>query len=463
MNDRSSLSSVFKAYDIRGLAPEQIDADFAFGLGKAVMAEFGPKKVLVGRDMRTTSFALESALIEGLTQSGADVVRIGLCSTPMFNVLLGLANGLYDLGIMITASHNPGKYNGFKITKGDCLPIGEGSGMEAVRDAFLVGKEVKSEKVGTVTDDATALDRYLDHVLSLAKMPDGMPKIKVAIDAGNGMAGAVLPKLLTRLPWLEAVPLYFEPDGTFPNHEANPLKVETLNHLVSVVKNDGCVMGVAFDGDADRVGFVDEKGAPISGDLMTAFLAEEILREKPGGLVHYDVRSSWAVPEAVSRAGGKSQICMVGHAKIKKLMRETKAVFSGELSMHFYFSDLWNCESGDLAMLLVIRRMVELKKSLSEIFSDIKIYHHSGEINFEVQDKAGAIRRIEETYGSKATLADKTDGVRLEFRDPADKSNDWWVSVRASNTEPLLRLNVEAATLEKLEERVKELTALIKI
>ncbi|MFH1621124.1 MAG: phosphomannomutase/phosphoglucomutase [Patescibacteria group bacterium] len=463
MNDKNSLSGVFKAYDIRGLAPEQIDTDFALRLGKAVVAELAPKKVLVGRDMRTTSFSLESSLIEGLTGSGVDVVRIGLCSTPMFNVLLGLAGGTFDLGIMITASHNPGKYNGFKLTKGDCLPIGEGGGMEQVRDAFLSSKEIKSDKVGTVTDDATALDRYLDHILTLAKMPDGMPKIKVAIDAGNGMAGAVLPKLLSRLPWLETVPLFFEPDGTFPNHEANPLKVETLDHLISVVKSDGCALGVAFDGDADRVGFVDEKGVPISGDLMTAFLAEEILKDKPGGLVHYDVRSSWAVPEAVNRAGGKSSMCMVGHAKIKKLMRETGAVFSGELSMHFYFSDLWNCESGDLAMLLVIRRMIEIKKPLSELFAPIKTFFHSGEINFEVEDKQGAIARIENTYGPKAVLIDKTDGVRLEFRDPAVKADDWWVSVRASNTEPLLRLNIEAATPEKLAEKVQELSALIKL
>lgn len=457
-----SLASVFKAYDIRGLSPEEIDAAFALRLGKTVAAHFGPKRVLVGRDMRTTSFPLESALIEGLTSFGVDVVRIGLCSTPMFNILLGLANGSFDLGVMITASHNPGKYNGFKIAKGDCLPVGEGSGMEELRDAFLAGTEEASGRAGTVTDDPGALDRYLDHVVSLAHLPSDMPKTKVAIDAGNGMGGAVLPRLLARLPWIEAVPLYFEPDGTFPNHEANPLKTETLKDLIDTIRREGCALGVAFDGDADRVGFVDETGTPIPGDLLTAFLAQAILRDHPGGLVHYDVRSSWAVSEAVAAAGGKSAMCKVGHANIKKLMRETGAVFAGELSMHFYFRDLWNCESGDLAMLLMLRRMAEVKTPLSEAWKPLRRYVQSGEINFEVKDKAGTISRLEEAYGPKATQRYDIDGIRLEFRDPAAPGEDWWMSVRASNTEPLLRLNVEARTPEVLNARVSEVSKAIK-
>lgn len=455
-------ASVFKAYDIRGLSPEEIDAAFALRLGKTVAAHFGPKRVLVGRDMRTTSFPLESALIEGLTSSGVDVVRIGLCSTPMFNILLGLANGAFDLGVMITASHNPGKYNGFKIAKGDCLPVGEGNGMEELRDAFLEGVEKPSDRAGTVTDDPGALDRYLDHVVDLARLPADMPKMKVAIDAGNGMAGAVLPRLLARLPWLEAVPLYFEPDGTFPNHEANPLKTETLKDLVAAVGREGCVLGVAFDGDADRVGFVDEKGVPIPGDLLTAFLAQAILRDHPGGLVHYDVRSSWAVSEAVAAAGGTSAMCKVGHANIKKLMRETGAVFAGELSMHFYFSDLWNCESGDLAMLLMLRRMAEEKKPLSEVWEPLRQYVQSGEINFEVRDKAGVIARLKAAYAPSASLVNDIDGIRMEFRNPSDPSGDWWFNVRASNTEPLLRLNLEARTSEVLEARIAELSNAIK-
>ncbi len=384
MSSDAAMGAAFKAYDIRALSPETIDSAFARRLGKAIAFQFKPKKVLVGRDMRTTSFALESALIDGLLFSGVHVVRIGLCSTPMFNVLIGLANGAFDLGVMVTASHNPGKYNGFKIAHGDCMPVGEGAGMEDLRDAFLANSERKAEHMGSVTDDSTALDRYIAHILELAKLSDDMPHMRIAIDAGNGMAGAVLPRLLSRLPWLDVVPLYFDPDGRFPNHEANPIKAETLTRLKEIVVKDSCVMGVAFDGDADRVGFIDETGAQISGDLITAFLAQEILRERPGGLVHYDVRSSWMVPEAITDAGGRSEMCKVGHANIKRLMRKTDAVFAGEVSMHFYFQELWNCESGDLAMLLMLRRMASKTQPLSMLWKPLQRYVHSGELNFEV-------------------------------------------------------------------------------
>lgn len=462
MSAELSLASVFKAYDIRGLSPEQIDGAFARRLGKAIVARFSPRKILVGRDMRTTSFALESALIDGLTSSGVDVVRIGLCSTPMFYAMVGMAHREFDLGIMVTASHNPGKYNGFKLVRGDCLPIGEGSGMEDVRDAFLAEKEIVSDRTGSVVDDPTALDRYVELVVKLAALPEGMPQIKIAIDAGNGMAGAVLPRLISSLPWLDVVPLYFDPDGTFPNHEANPLKVDTLKNLIATVRDRECAMGVAFDGDADRVGFVDETGEPIPGDLLTAFLAQEALRAHPGGLVHYDVRSSWAVPEAVAEAGGTSQMCKVGHANIKKLMRETGAVFAGEVSMHFYFQELWNCESGDLAMLLMLRRLAESTESLSALWKPLRRYAHSEELNFEVSDKPAVIERLKGTYGPTAFAISDLDGIRMEFRDPTAPQNDWWFNVRASNTEPLLRLNLEARTVEILEKKIEELSVAIR-
>jgi phosphomannomutase len=460
-------AKLFKAYDIRGLAPEQVNSDFARRLGKALAAHFGPRRVLVGRDMRTTSFALEAALIDGLTSSGVDVVRIGLCSTPMFYALVGLAResqgpssqppAPYDLGVMVTASHNPGQYNGFKIVRGDCLPVGEGSGMEELRDAFLAGKEKPAERTGTATDDPGALDRYVDHIVKLANLTESMPKMKVAIDAGNGMAGAVLPRLLSRLPWLEVLPLYFDPDGTFPNHEANPLKVETLKDVVAKVKAEGCLLGVAFDGDADRVGFVDEKGSPIPGDLMTAFLAQEVLKDGRGGQVLYDVRSSWAVAEAIKEAGGEPGMCRVGHALIKKQMRDVGATFAGELSMHFYFKDLWNCESGDLAMLYVLRRLAATGKTMSELWTPLKRYAHSEEMNFEVKDKAGVIQKLKGKYTPNATLVSELDGIRIEFRNPADPAGDWWFNVRASNTEPLLRLNIEAKTPEALMAKTNEL------
>ncbi len=459
----STIASVFKAYDIRGLAPEQLDAAFALKLGKALAAHFGPRRVLVGRDMRTTSFSLESALIEGLTSSGVEVVRIGLCSTPMFYVLTGMAQSsqAFDLGVMVTASHNPGKYNGFKIIRGDCLPVGQGSGMEELRDAFLAGKEIKADHQGTVSDDPEALERYIDKAISLAGLPEAMPQMKVAIDAGNGMAGAILPRLLAKLPWLEVLPLFFEPDGKFPNHEANPLKVETLNELVAKIKAENCVLGVAFDGDADRVGFVDELSEPIPGDLMTAFLAQEILKDKPGGKVLMDVRASWAAQEAVKEAGGVFEFCPVGHAIIKKLMRETGAIFAGEVSMHMYFHDLWNVECSDLAMLLLLRRISSQGKPLSELMLPLKRYANSGEMNFEIQDKAAAINRLKEKYAPGASLISEIDGVRIEHRDGKNPDADWWFSVRASNTEPLLRLIVEARNVAVLNDRVAELRGLI--
>ena len=458
----STLATVFKAYDIRGLAPEQIDAKFARRLGATLIATHAPKRVMVGRDMRTTSSVLETALIDGLTSGGAEVVRIGLCSTPMFNVLIGLGNGSFDLGVMITASHNPGKYNGFKISLGDCTPVGEGSGMEQIRDAFLADAPAASTKKGSVTDDPTALDRYLDHIVLLAKLPSEMPKMKIAIDAGNGMAGSVLPRLLQRLPWIEAVSLYFDPDGSFPNHEANPIKLETLADVIRVVNDDACALGVAFDGDADRVGFIDETGTPIPGDLLTALFAQEMLRDTPGGLIAYDVRSSWTVPEAVAEAGGRSEMCKVGHANIKKLMKERGGLFSGELSMHFYFSQLWNCESGDLGMLLLLRRMAREKQTLSALWSGLKRYAHSPEINFDVKDKNALIRKIEDAYAKRASSVSHIDGIRVEFRDATHPESDWWFSIRASNTEPLLRLNVEARTAAEMDKHVQELTTMIR-
>ncbi|MBU2612990.1 phosphomannomutase/phosphoglucomutase [Patescibacteria group bacterium] len=457
-----SLQHVFHAYDIRGLAPEELDEVFARRLGQGIVSQFRPANVLVGRDMRITSPALEAALIEGLTASGASVTRIGLCSTPMFNVLVGLGNGSYDMGVMVTASHNPGKYNGFKIVRGDASPVGQGSGMEELADAVCAAGEVASGgKQGLVTEDATGLERYIDHILKLAALPTEMPKTKIAIDAGNGMAGTVLPELLKRLPWLEVLPLYFEPDGTFPNHEANPIKTETLTDLVALVKKERCAMGVAFDGDADRIGFVDEEGTPIPGDLATAMLGQEMLRQSPNGLVLFDVRSSRAVSEALAEAGGRPKMCKVGHAFIKRQMREDGAIFAGEVSMHYYFHDLHFVESGDLVLLLVLRRLARERARMSALWKPLKKYAHSGEINFTVADASVVMRRISDAYAPLATSTSDIDGLRYEFRDPARPQADWWLSLRMSNTEPLVRLNVESRDAETTKKRVEEITKLI--
>lgn len=464
MSSDSALAACFKSYDIRGSAPEQINAAFARRLSYALVAHLQPKTVLVGRDMRTTSFALESALVDGLASSGVDVVRIGMCSTPMFNVLIGLSDGAFELGVMVTASHNPGRYNGFKLTRGDCMPIGSGSGMEEIREKFFrqdVERKREDKHMGSITDDSTALDTYVNHILSLVQFPSDVQRMKIAIDAGNGMAGAVLPRLLSRLPWLEVLPLYFTLDGTFPNHEANPLKRETLVRLCQIVRDEACVMGIAYDGDADRVGFVDETGTPIPGDVMTALLAQEFLREHTGGRVLYDIRSSWSVPETITAAGGVSEMTKVGHANIKRHMRETGAIFGGELSMHFYFSQLWNCESGDLAMLLMLQRMARDPISLSRLRKSVQRYVHSGEVNFEVQDTQAVIDRVRERYLPQASSVSTLDGIRLEFRQEKSPSLDWWFNLRASNTEPLLRLNAEARTESALAERMSELSLVI--
>lgn len=458
----STLPHVFRAYDIRGLSPDELDAPFARCLARAVITVYSPRKVLIGRDMRLTSSLLQSAFVDELCSYGVDVIDIGLCTTPMFNVLVGLSKGGVDLGVMITASHNPGKYNGFKMIRGDMLPIGQGSGMEELARAFAGEKtedgrwkmEGGVKERGTVVKDETGLARYADHILKLADLPPEMPKMKIAIDAGNGMAGAVLPELLRRLPWLEVNSLYFEPNGTFPNHEANPLKHETLRDLQDLVRREACALGVAFDGDADRVGLVDEKGELVSGDLVLALVSQEILRNQPDGLVLYDVRCSWAVPEAIAKAGGRPKMCRVGHAYIKRQMREENAVFAGEVSMHYYFHNLFNVESGDLLFLLILRRLAQSGVSLSSLWRPLLRYVHSGEISFSVRDKAAVIQNIRGKYAASAKSISELDGIRFEFE-------DWWFSLRESNTEPLVRLNVESRTKEMTERKVNELANII--
>ncbi|MBU1033080.1 MAG: phosphomannomutase/phosphoglucomutase [Patescibacteria group bacterium] len=458
------IKHVFRAYDIRGLSPGEIDETFAINLGLSLVKQFGPRKVLVGHDMRVTSTALERGLIQGLISGGADVVRIGLCSTPMFNVIVGLGNGEYDFGVMVTASHNPGKYNGFKMVRGDAFPIGQGSGMEELAEAFqnIDEMEFTPSRKGNVIDDPGALQRYVDHILKLAVLPTDMPKFKIAIDAGNGMAGAILPELLSRLPWLEVIPMYFEPDGTFPNHEANPIKTETLNDLRDMVLNENCDLGIAFDGDADRIGLMDENGKSVSGDLAIAIIGQEVLRSSPGGLVLYDVRSSWAAPEAIEQAGGRSKMCPVGHAFIKRQMREEGATFAGELSMHYYFRDLRYVESGDLVMLYILRRLAREKARLSELWKPLAKYFHSGELNFEVDDKEEIIERIKQVYAAEATQVIDIDGIRMEFRYPDNPEQDWWFNLRTSNTESLIRLNLETRSEKLTYEKIKELTELIR-
>ncbi|MCC6563557.1 phosphomannomutase/phosphoglucomutase [Candidatus Uhrbacteria bacterium] len=447
--------SIFKAYDIRGRSPEDLDASDALRIGKAIGVRFAPKRVVVGHDMRGTSPMLEDALVEGLRSQGADVARIGLCSTPMFNYAIAEADGAYDLGVMVTASHNPAHDNGMKITLGDNLPVGMGSGMESLRDLALADMPMPdAAKRGGESEDPGVLERYVEAMWEFSGLQGDFEGWRISIDAGNGMDGHVLPRLARKLKHADIRELYWPLDGNFPNHEANPLKVETLEDLIADVKKSGAAFGVAFDGDGDRVGFVDENGTPIPGDILTALFAQEILKDKPGGLVLYDLRSSWSVREAVEEAGGTAKMCKVGHANIKRQMREEGAVFAGELSMHFYFQELKGCESGDLAMLLLIRMLQRERKSLSQIWKPLLRYSHSGEINFKVSDPKAKIEEIANKYKLLAKDVSTLDGVRIEF-------DDWWFNLRASNTEPLLRLNLEAKTPEEMERHKEELAALI--
>jgi phosphomannomutase len=460
-NMEKEIFEVFKSYDIRGVSPEVINPNFAEKLGLAIIKARNPKKVLIGKDMRLTSPELEEALIKSLTQNGVDVVKIGQCSTPMFNVLMGMAGGEFDLGVMITASHNPGKYNGFKFVTGEMLPLGLGSGLEEIRDAFGNTKyQIPNTNLGTVSEDLGALERYVDFVIEKAEVPEDMPEVKVVIDAGNGMAGFVLPKLLEKLPWLQVEPLYFEPDGNFPNHEANPINAETLDDLKKKVSETKAVMGIAFDGDADRIGFVDEKGEQIPGDILTAMFAKIELAKFGSGKVLNDIRSSWSVKDAIESAGGESVLSKVGHANIKNQMRDVDAVFAGELSMHYYFREFWNMECGDYAMLVLLKELINPFQTLSGYWKSLRKYHHSGEMNFEVKDKDEVIERMINEYKNEATKVVDIDGVRLEFGDPKD-DDAWWFNLRKSNTEPLIRLNLEATTVELKNEKINEITDLI--
>ncbi len=447
--------SIFKSYDIRALSPGEIEISDAERIGRALGAIHKPKRVIVGHDMRTTSQPLEEALIEGLRSQGADVVRIGLCSTPMFYFAMFEAQGSADLGVMVTASHNPAEYNGFKMMRGNGLPIGQGGGMEEIRDLACNELPIPQAAVtGNVTTDDNVLERYIEKVWQLSGLEGDFSALRIAVDAGNGMNGHTLPKLLGRLHGAHVEELYWDLDGRFPNHEANPVKTETLDELRDVMKKHQCHVGFAFDGDGDRIGIVDEEGTPIQGDMIAALLSQEILRDHPNATILYDLRSSSSLPELIASLGGTAKMCRVGHAHIKKQLIEENAAFASELSMHFYFGDLHGSEATDLVLLLILKIMQREGKPLSQLWKPLKKYAHSGEINFKVIDAKAALERINAHFAAQAKEIITIDGIRMNM-------DGWWFSVRTSNTEPLLRLNLEANTPEEMEAHKAELIALI--
>lgn len=442
--------SIFKAYDIRGIYPEDLNEEIAYRVGRAIVVLTGAKTVVIGRDARVSSNSLSEAIIRGVTDQGADAVDIGLVSTPMLNFAVAEYEE-YEAGVMITASHNPKEYNGLKLCYGNALPIGENTGMADLKNLVIEGK-FKEAKLGKLVKKEF-LGAYVKKVLSLVDMSK-IKSLKVVVDTANAVGAVPLPEIFKKIP-CKFIPLYFELDGSFPNHEANPLKEETLTDLKKRVLKEGANFGVAIDGDADRIGFVDEKGQTVRADLILTLIARELLKENPGELILYDVRSSRVVKEEVERAGGRAEMCRVGHALIKKQMQDDGALFAGEFSSHFYYRDFYNVESGDLTMLKILEIVSQARRSLSEIVAPLLRYFHSGEINFEVADKEGVMKELEAKYSAGAKEISHLDGIRLDF-------GEWWFNVRPSNTEPLLRLNLEAKTKELMEAKKKELEDVIK-
>ncbi|MEY4744769.1 MAG: phosphomannomutase/phosphoglucomutase [Candidatus Parcubacteria bacterium] len=447
---------LFKAYDIRGLAPQEIDEDFAYRVGQAVVRFTKAKTVVVGKDMRGTTPSLFAALAKGVMSQGADVIDVGMVTTPMFYYAVADYE-LHDAGVMVTASHNPSQYNGFKMVFGDAMPIGGETGMNDIRDLALAGP-YEGTKEGTIVETSIQ-EAYVEKLLSLVDTKALRP-LKVVVDTANGMEGIVIGDVLDRIKKVSWEGLFLDLDGNFPNHEANPLKEETLEALKERIRATGADLGVAFDGDADRMGLVDETGEPVRGDLILALLAPVVMEKGPGATVLYTVNCSMVAAEEIERAGGRAVMTRVGHGLIKPHMRREKAIFAGELSSHFFFRDLANAECPDMAMLMVFELMTKTGKKLSELVAPLRRYHHSGEINSAVGDKDAVLAALEKAYAPRASSVSKIDGIRMDFRDPAHPEDDWWWSVRASNTEPLLRLNLEAKKKDRME---KERDWLLKV
>ena len=446
---------IFKAYDIRGVHPTELDASTARSIGHAFARLLDAKRLLVGQDMRVHSPEIADAVIEGMRDAGADVVSIGLASTPMTYFAIGSQD--VDGGLCVTASHNTGEDNGMKLCSRGARPISRANGIADIER--MCGEPYPGAVASRgALEELDLNEAYAAHVSSFSDMEGDLT---LAIDAANGMAGHTLPSILPRLPRLTTSTLFMEPDGTFPNHEANPLKEENLDDVRELVRSVGAAAGVGFDGDADRCCFVDETGETVTADLMTALLAREFLRKEPGAHIVYDLRSSWVVKEEIQAGGGVAHRDRVGHSFIKATMREHKAVFGGELSGHFYFRDNFVCDSGALAMvsaLNLLTREENQGRTLSELVQDLRRYHSTGEINFEVEDKAAAIARLKERYADGRQ--DELDGITVEYGD-LDSDDWWWFNVRMSNTEPLLRLNLEAKRQETRDARRDELVALL--
>jgi phosphomannomutase len=439
-SDPDNLAAIFKAYDVRGTVPDQIDDDLARQVGNAFVAVTGAPGVVVGHDMRPSSPGMARAFAEGAAEAGADVTLIGLASTDQ----LYFASGrLEQPGAMFTASHNPAQYNGIKMCRAFASPIGKETGLTEIRDRVAGGETTTADQLGTIVEQDVLAD-YASYLLELA--PVAGRHLKVVVDAGNGMAGLTAPAVLGQVN-ADVVEMYFELDGSFPNHEANPIEPSNLVDLQAKVRETRADIGLAFDGDADRCFLVDERGELISPSVLTGLIAARELIKDPGATIIHNLITSRGVPEIVLELGGKPVRTRVGHSYIKARMAETGAVFGGEHSGHFYFRDFWRADSGMLAALHALAALAESGQPLSEVLQPYVRHVASGEINSEVEDQQAVLDELEQTWGAVADVqVDHLDGLTITHP-------DWWFNVRASNTEPLLRLNAEgrdAATMARV-------------
>ena len=444
------LSAIFNAYDIRGTYPGEIDEDAARRIGAALARFCDASRLAVGRDMRTSSEALARAFARGASSVGAEVLDLGLVSTDG----LYFASGKLDVpACMVTASHNPARYNGFKPCRAGAAPIGSESGLKDIQ--ALAEEDEGAAEVSDHQDSEVAqldiIGDYSAHCRSFVKV-EALRPLKVVIDAGNGMAGLTVPVVFEDLPF-QLVPLYFELDGTFPNHPASPIEPENLVDLQRAVQETGSDLGIAFDGDADRMFLVDERSNPVSGSTTTALVAERVLKKQPGERIIYNLICSWTVPEIIRENGGEPIRTRVGHSFIKDVMAKTGAAFGGEHSGHYYFRDNFRADSGMIAALLVLEALSLADKPLSELLEPYNRYFASGEINSEVKDQQERLEVLADGY--QEGKQDRTDGLTVELE-------DWWFNCRPSNTEPLLRLNLEARTEELMKTKRNEVLSLIR-
>jgi phosphomannomutase len=440
--------SIFKAYDIRGIYPQELNDDVAYLIGKAFVRYLKSKEVAIGRDMRLSSDTLFQNLARGITETGAGVIDIGLCTSDALYFTVGKFG--YDSGAMITASHNPPEYNGIKMCKKEAVPLSGKEGIEQIREIILKGDFSVPGKEGIIKKQDIQSD-YIQHLLSFIE-PQKIKPFKIVADAGNGIAGKVLPDFFSHLP-CKLSPMFFELDGSFPNHVPNPMIPENMVSLRKKILEEKADFGVAFDGDADRMFLVDEKGVTLGGDIVCALVAKNLLKKEKGATILYNVPCSRIVREVIQQNGGMPVRTPVGHALIKPLMKKYNAIFGGEHSGHFYFRENYFADSGMIALSVCLELLSEGDKPLSQLVSSIDHYFRSGEINSRVEDVPRKLEEIQSHY--KDAKIDHLDGITVEFP-------DWWFNVRPSNTEPLLRLNLEANTKDLLEQKKSEVLNLIR-